>query len=219
MNFKVKKMFTVAAILGLLMLAAVGGAGLLIRVNAKGRTYSDAAAIPHREVGLVLGCSRVLPNGRQNQFFTYRINAAAELFKAQKIDAVIVSGDNHVVGYDEPTDMKDALIEAGVPAERIYCDYAGFRTLDSVVRARAIFGQTNITVISQQFHNQRAIYIARHRGLDAIGFNAREVNTRSSIRTKLREQFARVKTVLDMALGVRPKFLGPPVEIQSGERT
>jgi len=218
MKNRLKKMCTVIAVLGLLVLTVVCGAGLLIRLGAKGRTYSDAAAIPQREVGLLLGCAQVLADGRQNLFFAYRIEAAAQLFKAQKIKSIIVSGDNHAVGYDEPTDMKNALIAAGVPAERIYCDYAGFRTLDSVVRAQAIFGQTNITVISQRFHNQRAIYIARHRGMDAIGFNAREVNVRNSIRTTLREQFARVKTILDIALGVRPKFLGPPVEI-SREQT
>ena len=208
-----KKRFAVAGFLCLLLLVAVCGAGVLIRASANGRTYDDTAVIPHRESGLVLGCSRVLSDGRLNLFFAYRINAAAQLFKARKIDTIIVSGDNHAAGYDEPTDMKNALIEAGVPAEQIHCDYAGFRTLDSVVRAKAIFGQTNITVISQKFHNQRAIYIARSRGIDAIGFNAQEVDVYNGTRTKLREQFARVKTVLDMWFGVRPKFSGPPVGI------
>jgi SanA protein len=206
------------AIAALLALGAVYGAGLLIRARAKGRTYSDVAAIPHRDAGLVLGCSRVLPDGRHNLFFAYRINAAAQLFKARKIDAVIVSGDNHRIGYDEPTDMKDALIAAGVPAEKIYCDYAGFRTLDSVVRAKAIFGQASVTVISQRFHNQRAIFIAHHRGIDAIGFNAQDVDAYNAARTKLREQLARVKTVLDVWLGARPKFFGPPVEIAMDRR-
>ena len=100
--------------------------------------------------------------------------------------------------------------------DRVYCDFAGFRTLDSVVRAKAVFGQTNITVISQEFHNQRAIYIARHNGMDAIGFNARAVDSYNSFRTKLREQFARVKTVLDVnLLRTRPKFLGPRIELGS----
>ena len=206
-------MLSVLVALGFLMLTVVVLAGLIIRVSTNGYTYSDVAAIPHRDVGLVLGCSRQLPDGRQNLFFAYRIRAAAELFHARKINAIIVSGDNHVAGYDEPSDMKDALIAAGVPAEKIYCDYAGFRTLDSVVRAKAVFGQTKITVISQQFHNQRAIFIAQNRGLDAIGFNAQEVDAYNSAKNKLREHFARVKTVLDIILNVRPKFLGPPVEI------
>lgn len=213
MNRKKKTVFVLAATLCLLTLIAVYGASVLIRISARGRTYSDTDAIPHRDTGLLLGCSRTLPDGRRNLFFAYRVNAAAQLFHARKINALIVSGDNHIAGYDEPTDMKNALTEAGIPADRITCDYAGFRTLDSIVRARAIFGQTNITVISQQFHNQRAIYIARHHGIDAIGFNAQEVDAYNSARTRLREHFARVKTVLDMLLHTRPKFLGPPVEI------
>jgi SanA protein len=106
------------------------------------------------------------------------------------------------------------LIEAGVPAENIYCDYAGFRTLDSVVRVREIFGQTSVTVISQEFHNQRAIYIAQHRGIDAIAFNAAEVDAYDSFRTKCRELIARANMLLDLFVFRRsPKFLGEKVNI------
>ena len=108
------------------------------------------------------------------------------------------------------------VIRNGVTEDRIFCDYAGFRTLDSVVRAKEIFGQTNITIISQEFHNQRAIYIARRKGIDAIGFNAKEATRRNSFKTLMREQLARVKTVLDMAIGVRPKFYGERVPIPVG---
>lgn len=197
-----------------LALVVVFGARALIRAAAQGRTYSDVSLIPHRRVGVLLGCSRRLANGRTNLFFTRRVTAAATLFKANKIEYIIVSGDNRVAGYDEPTDMKQALVERGVPAERIYCDYAGFRTLDSIVRARAVFGQTAITVVSQEFHNQRAIFIARQEGIDAVGFNAREVTSVGGVRTTLREQLARVKAVLDVhVLGTRPRFLGPRIEI------
>ena len=110
--------------------------------------------------------------------------------------------------------MKRELMDAGVPADRIYCDYAGFRTLDSVVRVMEVFGQNRVTIISQKFHNQRAIYIARHEGIDAIGFNARDVDTYNSLRTRVREQFARVKTVLDVCLlKTRPKFTGSQIWI------
>jgi SanA protein len=179
-----------------------------------GRTYADTETIPHRKVGLLLGCSKHLSDGRQNLFFRYRTTAAAQLFHAGKVDYLIVSGDNSIKNYDEPSDMKNTLIERGVPTEKIYCDYAGFRTLDSVVRARAIFGQGQITVISQPFHNERAIYIAGHKGIDAIGLNAQEVDALNSARTRLREQLARVKTVLDLfVLNAQPKFLGSPVAI------
>lgn len=209
-----RKLRIVLALTASLSLLALLCAGPLIRKSSRGRTYADVSSIPYRKVGLLLGCSQRLADGRANLFFAYRVTAAARLFQAHKVDYLIVSGDNHVAGYDEPTDMKRALVRAGVPAERIYCDFAGFRTLDSIVRAREIFGQTNLTVVSQEFHNQRAIYIARHKGIDALGFNAREVDAFNSAGTRIREQFARVKTVLDVYLfRTRPKFLGPRVEI------
>lgn len=194
--------------------AAIIGAGSVIKENAEGRTYSDVSLVPYRKVGVLLGCSRHLSSGKNNLFFSTRISAAAQLIKAHRVDYLIVSGDNHIVGYDEATDMKNELVEAGVPADRVYCDYAGFRTLDSVVRAKEVFGQDRVTIISQEFHNQRAIYIAQHEGMDAVGFNAQEVDAYNSFRTRVREQFARVKTVLDVCLlKTRPKFTGPQIRI------
>lgn len=199
------------AVLGLVWLAA---ASFLVIRAARGRTYSDPAAIPARHVGLLLGCSRFLPDGRRNTFFDNRIQAAATLIRAGKIRYLVVSGDNRVRGYDEPQDMKDSLVQAGVPAGRIYCDYAGFRTMDSIVRAKEIFSQTEITVISQEFHNQRAIFIARNRGVDAIGFNAQEVDAYNSFKTKCRESIARANMLLDLFVFHRgPKFLGGKVTI------
>ena len=190
------------------------GATTLIDWEARGRTYSDVRLIPHRRVGLVLGCVKLLPGGWTNPFFSNRIEAAAALYRARKVDYLLVSGDNHVQSYDETKDMKASLMEAGVPGERIYCDYAGFRTLDSVVRAREVFGQTEITVVSQEFHNRRAIFIARHRGLDAIGFNAADVDARYSFKTRCREQLAKVNTLLDVfPFSRQPKFLGPKVKL------
>ena len=210
----------IAGVSILMAMATIIASGLLVKYSAKGLTYSEVSSIPNRRVGIVLGCSRQLANGRKNLFFAYRVLSAAQLFKAHKVDYLIVSGDNHVVGYDEPTDMKEALINAGVPEERVYCDFAGFRTLDSIVRAKEIFGQSSITVISQKFHNQRAIYIAKRKGIDAIGFNAREVDSRNSFRTKLREHLARVKAVLDVnLLRTQPKFLGPRIVIGESSPT
>ena len=195
----------------------VAGAWLWVVNAARGRTYSDAAAIPARHVGLVLGCARTLSGGWHNPFFDNRIQAAARLFHAGKVQYLVVSGDNHVHGYDEPQDMKDSLVEAGVPAARIYCDYAGFRTLDSIVRVRELFGQTSVTVISQEFHNQRAIFIAGHRGVDAIGFNAADVDTYDSFKVKCREAEARANMLLDLFVFRRaPRFLGKKVEIPAG---
>jgi len=207
------KLLLAAAVL---VLSSIVGASVLINRAARSRTYSDAQSTPHRPVGLVLGCAKILPNGDANLFFRYRVAAAAELYRAGKIDYLLVSGDNHIHAYDETKDMKSSLVELGVPRDKIYCDYAGFRTLDSVVRARDVFGQTQITIVSQEFHNRRAIFIASHRGLDAIGFNALDVDAYHSFKTRCREQFARVATVLDIFLFRRqPKFLGPKVTIGS----
>jgi SanA protein len=209
-----RRLLQIAALLVALGLVWIAAASFLVERAARGRTYSDSAAIPARRVGLVLGCARLLGGGYRNAFFDNRINAAARLFRAGKVEYLIVSGDNHVRGYDEPQDMKDSLVRAGVPPERIYCDYAGFRTLDSVVRVREIFGQTSITVVSQEFHNQRAIFIARHRGVDAIGFNAAEADAYNSFRTKCRELVARADMLLDLfVLRREPKFLGEKVKL------
>lgn len=195
------------------VLAMIGSTTLINRA-ASGRTYSDVRLIPHRRVGLLLGCVKILPGGWHNPYFSYRIEAAAKLYHAGKVDYLLVSGDNHAHSYDEANDMKASLMEAGVPSEKIYCDYAGFRTLDSVVRAREVFGQTEITVVSQEFHNRRAIFIARHRGLDAIGFNAMDVDAYDGFRTRCREQLAEVNTLLDVYLfSWQPKFLGPKVTL------
>jgi SanA protein len=185
---------------------------------AHGTIYHRVKDVPKREAGLVLGCVKMIGT-RENTFFIERVNAAVELFAAGKVRYLIVSGDNHNRGYDEPTDLKAALVEQGVPADRIYCDYAGFRTLDSVVRAKKIFMQDDFTIISQKFHNERALYIAHRKGLpDVIAFNARDSSGEGMMKMYLRELFARVKAVIDVEmLGSKPKFLGD--RIPMGEKT
>jgi SanA protein len=209
-----RKVIFFVVIGGLFSLLAIAGATLIIRRAAQGRTYRSVTAIPHRRVGLLLGCGKTLANGRENLYFRNRILAAAALLRAEKIDYLIVSGDNRTRAHDETTDMKNSLVKLGVPADRIYGDYAGFRTLDSVVRAKEIFGQTELTVISQKFHNERAIFIARRRGIDAVGFDAADVDAYAGFKTNCREQLARVRTVLDvLLLRTRPKYLGPKIMI------
>lgn len=182
---------------------------------ASGKIFDSVSDVPKRKVAVVMGCSRILANGRNNVYFSYRINAAARLFRERKCQYIIVSGDNSHEGYDEPTDMREALIAKGVPKNRIYRDYAGFRTLDSVVRAKEIFGQDDFIVVSQKFHNERAIYIAQKHGFkNVVGYTASRVSTFGGFRTRMREYLARVKTVLDVtALKTKPKFLGEKVEL------
>ena len=199
------------------ILLAVRSAQRWIEWDARNRVYASISDIPARRVGLVLGCAPPLYGGKSNLYFLYRMQAAHDLFSAGKIEYIIVSGDNHTMAYDESGAMKNALIQLGVPENRIICDFAGFSTLDSIVRSREIFRQSRITVISQKFHAQRAVFIARRKGIDAIGYCAQDLDTRASLRTRLREQLARVKTILDLYLINRqPRFLGEPIEIGCG---
>ncbi len=176
--------------------------------------FSDVEKIPFKKVGVILGTSKKVKNGYENLFFKYRIEAAVALYKAKKIEYIIVSGDNRMVDYNEPMDMKKALLKYNIPEEVIYLDYAGFRTLDSVIRASKVFGQDTFVIISQQFHNERAVFIAQQRGINAIGFNARGVSWYYGSKTYLRERLARVQTILDIFIwNSQPKFFGDTIEI------
>ncbi|MDF2438065.1 MAG: hypothetical protein K0Q95_2441 [Bacteroidota bacterium] len=177
--------------------------------------FNDPAKIESRTVGLLLGTSKLNRYGEPNLFFRYRIEAAATLYKAGKIKHIIVSGDNSKTEYDETTDMHDALVEAGVPDTCITLDYAGFRTLDSVVRCLKIFGQNDIIIISQEFHNERALFIANHYKMNALAFSAQDVPASYSLRTTAREYLAKCKAVLDLyILKKEPHFLGETIKIR-----
>lgn len=170
--------------------------------------------IPPRKVALVLGTAKYLQGGSSNPYFSYRINAAAELYKNGKVQAILASGDNSKHWYNEPLKMKEDLVDAGIPPERIHLDYAGFRTLDSIIRAEQIFGLKEFIIISQRFHNQRAVFIARVLGLDAYGFNALDVEGGRGGKTRAREYFAKVKAFMDVyILKTQPKYLGEKIDI------
>jgi len=186
----------------------------IVEYTANEKLYNSTENIPYNRVGLLLGTIKTLKNGKSNLYYKYRINATVALYEAGKISRVLVSGDNGNKNYDEPTDMKNDLIANGIPAEHIVLDYAGFRTLDSIVRCRDVFGQDSVTIISQAFHNKRALFIAKYSGIDAIGYNANTVATRYSIRIQLREYLARVKMIVDIAFGKKPKFLGEKITIE-----
>lgn len=203
-----------AGVAVLAVLAAIFGCEWWIARTAKGRSFDAVADVPEAPVAVVLGASPKLADGRANLFFLSRLEAAAALFKAGKVKALIVSGDNGTRGYDEPTEMKRLLVQMGVPETRIVCDFAGFRTLDSVVRAKEVFGQERVVFVSQRFHNERAIFLARAKGMEACGFNAAAVPVALAPKTYLREKLATVKAVLDVTLlGTPPKFLGEKVVV------
>jgi len=184
------------------------------RHAAGGRIFQSVQTVPANEVGLVLGTGKTTRKGNPNLHFTQRINAAVELYRAGKVRQLLVSGDNHIAGYDEPTDMMAALAAAGVPTNAITRDYAGFRTLDSVVRANTVFGLKQFTVVTEEFHCPRALWIARTHGLDVVALAAPDLSARWSARVKAREALARVWCALDpYVLNRQPKFSGPPEPI------
>ena len=193
---------------------AVIFSNLIVNNNAKEKVFNSTEKMPKNKVGLLLGTSKILMNGQKNLYFTYRVNAAEKLFKSGKIEFIIISGDNRTKNNNEPQDFKDELLKKGIPADKIYLDYAGFRTLDSVVRLKEIFGQTSVTMISQEFHNERAIYLAEHFDIKAIGFNAQDVTNKLGFKTQVREYFARVKVFVDIIFDIEPKFLGNKIEIE-----
>lgn len=197
----------------LLGVALIGYAYYTASWASRGKLFDDVSKLPAAKVGLVFGTSDRY-KGRENKYFRYRIDAAVEVWNAGKVETLIVSGDNRSRYYNEPEKMRVALIEAGVPKERIVCDYAGLRTFDSVVRAKKIFGANKILVISQQFQNERAIYLAQANGMEAYGYNARDVDFEAGFKTKVREVGARVKMWLDVNyLDTKPTHLGDKVEL------
>lgn len=203
-----------AIVLFIILLMGILTCNLAVTRSYSSRIYSNMDSLPENRVGLVLGTSKYLADGGENLFFKYRLEAAADLYLTGKIDHIIVSGDNRVVNYNEPREMKRELVRLGVPAEKVHFDFAGFRTLDSVLRCKEVFGQTRFTIISQKFHNQRAIFIAQKHDIDAIAFNAQDVNVRAGYKTLFREILARVVVIFDLyVLNTQPKFLGEKIEI------
>lgn len=203
-------------IIAILLLSAVSSiviANMVIERATNNLVYNDVNQIPYNKVGLLLGTSKHISSGLDNQYFTYRIDATVELFKAHKIDYVVVSGDNSRADYNEPLDMKNDLLSRGIPEERIYLDHAGFRTYDSIIRMNKIFGQQQFTIISQEFHNRRALYTAQYLGLQTVAFNAKDVTKYGGFKTKLREKFSRVKLFIDLWTQKQAHFLGEPVVI------
>ncbi|MCB9261016.1 MAG: YdcF family protein [Flavobacteriales bacterium] len=185
-----------------------------VKALAKNRIFDEVEQLPESKSALVLGTSPTLKSGKPNWYFTYRINATVKLYKSGKVKYIVVSGDNSRKDYDESTAMKDSLISRGIPAEVIFIDYAGFRTLDSVVRMKEIFGQDGFIIVSQKFHNQRAVYLARKKGIDAYGLNAKDITSVYGLRVHAREKLARVKAVLDIVFNKKPHFLGDKIELK-----
>jgi SanA protein len=203
-----RRIFLSAGVAGLLGAIFIAWANFAAVHASRGKLYDDVEKIPASKVGLVFGTTDRFQD-RENLYFRYRIDAAEKLWRAGKIKVILVSGDNREKYYNEPEKMRRALVGRGIPEDRIACDYAGLRTLDSVVRAKEIFGLDEAIFITQRFHNERAVYLAKANGMKVTGFNAQDVARSGGLKTKLREVGARVKMWLDVrVLGTRPKHLG-----------
>jgi len=202
----------------LLLLAAgiifIAWANYSIRKESSAFLSYRIADVPETKTALLLGTGKTLSNGMPNAYFYNRIQAAIDLYKSGKIKYIIVSGDNSSKDYNEPEDMQLTLMKYGIPKDRIVMDHAGFRTLDSVVRAKEIFGQNKLVIISQKFHNERAVFLAKENGMEAFGFNAADVNKYAGLKTNLREYLAKAKVYWDLLFGVQPKFGGEKIEIK-----
>lgn len=186
-----------------IILTACVVCNLLVINASSGKSYDKVADIPHNKYGLVLGTSPINSAGNTNLYFFHRIEAANALFKAGKVYTLIVSGgddsDESSNGYDEPQAMRDELIKRGVPSERILMDYHGERTIKSILNARDIYHLDSVTLISQSYHNSRTLYLAKHYGLNAIAFNAKEPDVKKKVvKNHVREYLARVKMFIDL---------------------
>lgn len=175
--------------------------------STSGKVYAGADAIPANDVAVVLGTANRLASGRPNPFFEQRIKMAATLYQSGKVKYFIVSGDNRTRYYNEPVEMKKALVKSGVPDSVITLDYAGLRTLDTIVRCKEIFGQDTITIITQPFHCYRALFISNYYGMNAVAVMTDDRDT--GLRINVREYFARAKAILDLyVLKTPPRHLG-----------
>jgi SanA protein len=198
----------------LLLAGVVWGVNFLVSYTVQSQIYSETETIPKNRVGLLLGTAKYNDRSRNiiNLYYQHRIDAAVALYMAGKIDFIVVSGDNSTDYYNEPLLMKQDLIARGVPANKIFMDNAGFRTLDSILRCRDVFGQKSFTIISQRFHNQRAIYIANHKNVEVVAFNAADGDSFWDV--AIREKLARVKMVLDLLSNKQAKLYGTSIEIK-----
>ena len=205
---RLRKLFRTALLLLAFVGMATAWANWTVAEAAQGRVFVRADEVPAHRVGIVLGTSPRTRHGT-NAFFERRLDAAATLYRDGKVRCILASGDHGTRYYDEVKAMRAGLITRGVPEARIVLDHAGFRTLDSLVRARKVFGVTDAVVVTDGFHLPRALYLAQRNGIDAVGLSSVGVSTRIAPWPATREVAARVLVIVDVLTGRQPRFLGP----------
>lgn len=207
---KLLNIIRITAVLFIIFVATLLLLDRWVSAQTANQIYHDPAKLPDYNVGLVLGTSKYIAK-TLNPYYTYRMSAAVDLYNKHKVDVFLVSGDNAHRSYNEPRTMKRDLLKAGVAKNEIVLDYAGFRTLDSVVRAKEVFDTNRFVIITQQFHCERALFIANHYNINASCLAVKEPRRgMASFKIRVREVFARIKAMIDLfILHVQPKFLGP----------
>lgn len=178
--------------------------------------YDTWSLLPETDFGIVLGTSAFTRGGKSNPHFAGRLHAAVELYQIGKIKKIIVSGANPDSTYNEPRKMWQELTRQGVSSADITMDFAGFRTLDSIVRAQQVFGLQRAIIITQRYHAYRAVFIGKKLGMDVVAYAAPGEEPGFDLRLTVREWLARLRVVLDIfLLQTQPKFLGEPVNVES----
>lgn len=204
-----RKILSFSIITLIIIISLISISLLWINLTTKNKIYSNTENLPFNSVGLIPGCNKYIAQGVINQYYQLRIDAGVKLYNQGKIDYILVSGDNAHASYDEPREMRNSLVEAGIPNDKIISDYAGFRTLDTIVRAKEVFQLDKVTFISQNFQNQRGVFIGNKRDIDVIAFDAENADLIHSFKTLFREIFAKVKMLIDIYITDKePKFLG-----------
>jgi SanA protein len=214
----VRRRLRLLLVLAAIPILLVAGANAVVLLDARGDSAGSLEDVPHAQAALVLG-AQVKPDGTPSDMLADRIAAAAELYRAGKVDKLLLSGDHGRWGYDEVGTMRRALLAEGIPADDVFTDHAGFDTWDSAQRARRVFGVGSAIVVTQRFHLARALYAAHRAGLQATGYAAdRRSYGRVMGRLRLREALARVKVVADSVTSAGPHFLGPRLPIDGDGR-
>jgi SanA protein len=210
-----RKLVALGVVCGLL---AVAVPNLIVWLGGRTPVTTDVAKVPHAQAALVLG-AQIYRDGRPSIMLRDRVNAAAELYRAGRVDKLLLSGDHSRVDYDEVGTMRRLLLDEGIPAEDIFTDHAGFDTWDSAQRARRVFDVSSAVVVTQRFHMARALYDARRAGLKVTGYAAdRRDYGRIMRKLQVREAAARVKTLADVVTGADPHFLGAEIPITGDGR-
>jgi SanA protein len=210
-----RKLIALGVVCGLL---AVAVPNLIVWLGGRTPVTTDTAKVPHAQAALVLG-AQVYRDGRPSIMLRDRVNAAADLYRAGRVDKLLLSGDHSRVDYDEVGTMRRLLLAQGIPGRDIFTDHAGFDTWDSAQRAKRVFDVSSAVVVTQRFHMARALYDARRAGLKVTGFAAdRRDYGRVMRRLKVREAAARVKTLADVVTGADPHFLGAEIPISGDGR-